>query len=201
MAGRTLALTVVVLFEGAVGQHLERWRRFYDPLGADRIPPHLPLVGPFHTPPPVQPLERHLWAVCHSWSPVWLELGDVDGDGGLFYVDVTAGGPELARLRDALHTGPLPPKADSPLAKAETSRPFQPRVVVAEPESDRERTLASRQLLGLPVRDSYEVERLHLMAAQADGSWYVRDFFGLDGTYAAPKTGRTGSAKPRRRAD
>jgi hypothetical protein len=183
MAGRTLALTVVALFEGTVDQHLERWRRFYDPLGADRIPPHLPLVGLFHTPPPVQPLERRLSAVCHSWSPVRLELGDVDGDGGLFYVDVTAAGPELARLRDALHTGP-----------------FQPRVVVAEPESDRERTLASRQLLGLPVRDSYELERLHLMAAHADGSWYVRDFFGLDGTYVAPKTGRTGSVKPRRRA-
>jgi len=92
---------------------------------------------------------------------------------------------ELARLRDALYTGPLAGQAG----------PFRPRVVVAEPASEQELALASRQLLGLLVRVSYEVTHVHLMAAHADGSWYVRDFFGLDGTYAArPASAAGGSA-------
>lgn len=189
MGSRSLSLTVVVLFEGAVGRSLERWRRFYDALSADRIP-HLALVAPFAAEPPLLALERHLWAVCHASPPIWLELGDVARDNGLIYVDVAAGGPELARLRDALHTGPLAGQAG----------PFHPRVVVAELASERELALASRQLLGLAVRDSYEVDRLHLMATHADGSWYARDFFGLDGTYATRPPGRRRSVESPRRA-
>jgi hypothetical protein len=37
---------MVVLFEGDLGRRLDRWRRSYDPTGADRIPPHLALVSP-----------------------------------------------------------------------------------------------------------------------------------------------------------
>jgi 2'-5' RNA ligase len=193
VASHTPLLQVVVLFEGALGQRLAHWRRSYDPLGADRIPPHLTLVSPFPAQPSLLPIERRLWAVCHSSPPVWLELGDVARDDGLLYVEVVSGGPELARLRNALYTGPLPPKADSPLAKAKAGRAFsgqatgafRPRIVVAEPASEQDLAQASQQLLGLPVRASYEVKRLHLMAAHADRSWYVRDFFGLDGAYAA----------------
>jgi hypothetical protein len=187
---------MVVLFEGALGRRLERWRRFYDPLGAERIPPHLPLVCAFPAQTPLRPLERLLWAVCHSWSPIWLELGDVVRDEGLFYVDVAAGGPELARLRDALYAGPLACHAGAAGLPSGPAGTFQPRVVVAEPPTEREVAQASQQLLGLPVRDSYEVKRLHLMATHADGAWYVHEFFGLDGTYAAPPV-----AESRRRAD
>ena len=190
MAGRSLSLMVVVLFEGAVGGSLERWRSFYDPIGADRIPPHLTLVAPLAAEPPLLTLERHLWAVCHSWSPIWLELGDLARDNNLIYVEVASGGPELARLREALSTGPLAGRAG----------PFLPRVVVAEPASEPELAVASRQLVGRAVRDSYEVERLHLLATHADGTWYVRDTFGLDGTYAARPAGRAGSADPAGRA-
>ena len=186
MGSRSLSLTVVVLFEGALGRRLERWRRCYDPLGADLVPPHLTLVAPFLAEPPLLALERHLWAVCHASPRVWLELGDGARDNGLIYVDVAVGGPELAALREALYTGPLAGQAG----------PFRPRVVVAEPASEQELALASRQLLGLPVRVSYEVTHVHLMAAHADGSWYVRDFFGLDGTYAARPAGRAGSIDP-----
>ncbi len=186
MASRSLSLTVAVLFEGGVGRGLERWRRFYDPVGADRIPAHLTLVAPFAAQPPLLALERHLWTVCHSWSPIWLELGDVRRDADLFYVDLTAGGPELARLRDGLCTGPL-------AAQTREAGAFQPRLILAEPADDRELAVASRTLLGNRVRGSYEVKRVHLMAAHADGSWYVRDYFGLDGTYASPMTGRAGA--------
>ena len=184
MAGRSLPLTVVVLLEGALGRNLERWRRFYDLPGADRIPPHLALVSPFVAEPPLVPLERHLWSVCHSRPPIRLELGDVARDEGLFYVEVVSGARELARLRDALHTGPLAGRADA-------AGPFEPRVVLAEPAGERELALASQQLPGLRVRDSLELKRLHLMAAHADGSWYVRDFFGLDGAYAAKRAPRS----------
>jgi hypothetical protein len=189
MASRSLSLMVVVLFEGAVDRRLERWRRLYDPLGAERIPPHLMLVSAFPAQLPLLPLERRLWAVCRLWSPIWLELGDIVRDGGLFCIDVAAGGPELARLRDALYAGPL-------AGKAEVAGPFRPLVVVAEPPTDREVAQASQQLLGLPVRCSYEVKRLHLMATHGDGAWYVNEFFGLDGTYGAPRV-----TEPRRRAD
>jgi hypothetical protein len=170
---------IVVLFEGDLGGRLARWRRSYDPLGADRIPPHLTLVSPFRAQPPLPPLEQRVWAVCHASPPVWLELVDVARDGGLLYVDLASGGPELARLRDALCAGPF-------AGSAETLETFQPRVVLAEPASEAELAAASKQLVGLQVRASYEVKRLHLMAAHADGSWYVRDFFGLDGAYSAP---------------
>lgn len=191
MGSRSLSLTVVVLFEGAVGGSLERWRQLYDPLGADRMPSHLTLVAPFPTEPPLLlGLERHIWAVCHASPPLRLGLGDVARDNGLIYVDVAAGGPELARLRDALHTGPLAGQAG----------PFRPRVVVAEPAGERDLALASRQLPGLAVRESYQVDRLHLMATHADGSWYVRDFFTLDGTYAVRPAGRTGSVESPRGA-
>ena len=185
MGGRNLPLTIVVLFEGDLGRRLARWRRSYDPLGADRIPPHLTLVSPFLAQPPLLPLERRLWAVCHSLPPVSLELGDVARDGGLLYVDVVSGGPELARLRDALCAGPLAgyaEAADPPAGRAGT---FQSRVVLAEPATGSELAAASKQLVGLQVRSSHEVKALHLMAAHADGSWYVRDFFNLDGAYSA----------------
>jgi hypothetical protein len=175
---RSLPLMIVVLFEGDLGGRLARWRRSYDPLGADRIPPHLTLVSPFPAQPPLPLLERRLWAVCHASPPVWLELGDVARDGGLLYVEVVSGGPELARLREALYAGPLS-------GPAEDADAFRPRIVLAEPASETELAAASKQLVGLQVRASYEVKGVHLLAAHADGSWYVRDFFGLDGAYSA----------------
>ena len=187
MGGRSLPLMIVVLFEGDLGGRLARWRRANDPLGADRIPPHLTLVSPFPAQPPLPLLERRLWAVCHSSSPVWLELGDVARDGHLLYVDVASGGLELTRLRDALYAGPF-------AGRAETPDTFQPRVVLAEPASEAELAAASKQLVGLQVRSSYEVKGVHLMAAHADGSWYVRDVFGLDGAYSA----RPAAAPPAR---
>jgi hypothetical protein len=42
-----------------------------------------------------------------------------------------------------------------------------------------------------PRSGLHEVKQVHLMAAHADGSWYVRDAFGLDGAYA----GQSGSAR------
>lgn len=194
MASRNLSLTVVVLFDGGVGRDLERWRRFYDPVGADRIPAHLTLVSPFAAQPPLLALERHLWSACHSWSPIWLELGDVCRDADIFYVDLTAGGAGVAALRDALCSGPLE-------AQANEAGAVPPRVVVAEPTDDRQLAVASRTLLGNRLRDSYEVKRVHLMAAHADGSWYERDFFGLDGTYTSPTTGRAGATGPLKGAD
>ena len=176
MASRSLPLMMVVLFEGDLGRRLDRWRRSYDPMGADRIPPHLALVSPVLAEAPLLPLERQVWGVCHSSPPVWLDLGDIACDGGLLYVEVLSGGPELARLRDALYAGPF---ADH----AETSDAPLPRVVVAQPADERELDVASKQLLGLQVRTSYEVKQVHLMAAHADGSWYVRDFFGLGSAY------------------
>ena len=184
MASRSLLLMVVVLFEGDLGRRLDRWRRSYDPMGADRIPPHLALVSPVLAEAPLLPLERRVWGVCHSSPPVWLELGDVARDGGLLYAEVASGGPELARLRDALYDGAF---ADH----AEATDAFLPRFVVAQPADERELAVASKQLVGLQVRTSYEVKQVHLMAAHADGSWYVRDFFGLDGAYA----GQSGSAR------
>jgi hypothetical protein len=175
---------MVVLFEGDLGRRLDRWRRSYDPMGADRIPPHLALVSPVLAEAPLLPLERRVWGVCHSSPPVWLELGDVARDGGLLYAEVVSGGPELAWLRDALYAGAL---ADH----AEATDALLPRVVVAQPADERELAVASKQLVGLQVRTSYEVKQVHLMAAHADGSWYARDFFGLDGAYA----GQSGSAR------
>ena len=208
MAGRSLLLMVVVLFEGGLGKRLKRWRRrsYDDRLDADRIVPHLTLLEPFLAQPPLLPLERHLWAVCHSWPPIWLELGEMARDKSLLYVEVVSGGPDLSRLRDALCTGPLagqasasggPARTGGRLAASggEAAGPFRPRIVVAEPPTQGELAEASERLLGLPVRASYEVKRLHLMAAQPYGSWYVRDFFGLDGTYAASPATNTPSPK------
>jgi hypothetical protein len=176
---------VVVLFEGDLGGRLARWRRSYDPLGADRIPPHLTLVSPFPAQPPLPLLERRLWAVCHASPPVWLELGDVARDSGLLYVEVVSGGPELARLREALYAGPF-------AGRAEIGETYHPRIVLAEAASEPELAAASKQLVGLQVRASYEVKGVHLLAAHADGSWYVRDFFGLDGAYSAAPPARAG---------
>ena len=177
MAQRRLSLMMVVLFEGALGRRLAQWRRSYDPMGADRIPPHLPLMSPVVAEAPLLPLERRVWSVCHSTPPIWLELGDIACDDGMVHLDVVSGGPELARLREVLWSGPF-------AGHGQMTGAFQPRVVVAEPAGEAELAVASKQLAGTQVRDSYEAKRLHLMVAHADGSWYVRDFFGLDGAYA-----------------
>lgn len=177
-------MAVVVLFSGALGRRLGGWRREYDPVGADRLPPHIMLSSPFVAEPPFLPLERHLWRVCHGFPPVTLELGALRCDrspGRHIYVDVGSGADELAALRDALHTGPLARLRDEPAPP--------PRVVIAEPGSDAALESAYRQLLAMHEPASYEVDRVWLMTQQPDGSWYARDYFTLDAGYGVRAAG------------
>ncbi len=177
-------MAVVVLFAGALGRRFGGWRREYDPIGADRLPPHIMLSSPFAAEPPLLPLERHLWRVCHGFPPLTLELLALRSDrssGRLIYVEIGSGADELAALREALHTGPLARLREEPAPA--------PRVVIAEPESDTALDRAYRELLALHEPASYEVDRVWLMTQQPDGSWYARDYFTLDAAYGVRAAG------------
>ena len=182
MAGASPRVAVVALFEGPLARRLERWRRTYDPAGAYGMPPYIPLVSPTACQTPLTGsggLERYLWRLCHVRPPIEIELLDLATtypEGRLVYAEIGVGARELEDLSTALRSGPLEggPAPGGP-----------PRLVIAEPENEDEAQRAAAQLVGLPVRITRLIDRVHLLVAYPNGSWYERDFFTLDGTYAS----------------
>ena len=176
-AGPFPRVAVVILFDGPLARRLEGWRRTYDPAGAYRMPPHVPLAGPSDCPVPLSGtdgLERRLWCLCHDRPPFEIELLDLATtypEGRLVYVDIGAGAEDLEELSEALRDGVL---SQAPAAAG------PPRLVVAEPEDEEGARQAAAQLVGLPVRVNRLIDRVNLLVEYPDGSWYVRDFFTLD---------------------
>jgi len=169
-----LTVAVVVLVPGPLGRRLNGLRRDFDPEGLERIPAHIPLVSPFEAEPPLQPLERRCWEVCHRTPPFWVELGAlaVDEARGLLYTEVASGGEELTALRNGLLEA-----FDRPW---DEEAGYTPEVVVAQPERRLDLDLMRSQAASRRPEASFYLERSELMARYPDGTWYERDFYTLD---------------------
>ena len=106
MASMTMA--IVIFVPGAFGRRLALLQRRIEGEGRGRLPPHIPLLGPFEAAPPLLPLEQHCWEVCHRIAPFPVELSPpaVDEERRLVGCEVVSGEGQLVELRQALLARP-----------------------------------------------------------------------------------------------
>lgn len=178
MALTTMA--IVIFVPGAFGRRLALLQRRIEGEGRGRLPPHIPLLGPFEAAPPLLPLEQHCWEVCHRIAPFPVELSPpvVDEERRLVSCEVVSGEGQLVQLRQALLKGKYAPPSEA--------GPYGPLCVVARLEREQDLVPARREVAeAAPVAASCLLERVELVAQYPDGSWYERDFYTLDAAVAS----------------
>ncbi|MEX1255607.1 MAG: 2'-5' RNA ligase family protein [Dehalococcoidia bacterium] len=177
MAATTMAIVACV--PGAFGRRLAQLQRRIEGEGRGRMPPHIPLLGPFEAGPPFLPLEQHCWEVCHRAAPFTVDLAPpaVDEERRLLSCEVVSGDEQLVELRQALLAGKYAPPADGDA--------YQPRCVIARVERPDDLAPARQEVAeAAPSAASCLVERIELMARYPSGEWYERDFYTLDAAAA-----------------